>query len=398
LELSRKNSAITSSLTLAIDAKAKKMKAQGMDVVGFGAGEPDFNTPAHVIEAAKEALEKGYTRYTPTSGISELKEAICCKLKQDNGLEYKPSQIIVSNGAKHSLFNAFEAILNPGDEVIIPSPYWLSYPEIVRIAGGIPVYLDTKEENDFKICIDDLRKAITANTKALIINSPNNPNGCVYRPDELEAIAQLAVEKQIFIVSDEIYEVLVYDGVKHVSIASLGPEIKDLTIVINGMSKAYAMTGWRIGYAAAREDVVNIMSNIQSHTTSNINSITQYASIAALRGPGDEIKTMVDEFDRRRRYMADKINSISGLSCRLPKGAFYVMMNINDIIGRSYKGRLITGSITFSDILLDTKMVAVVPGIAFGADNYVRLSYAVSMENIKIGLDRIEEFVNELDS
>ena len=328
MELSRKNSAITGSVTLATDAKAKKMKAQGLDVVGFGAGEPDFNTPAHIIEAAKEALDKGLTRYTPASGIPELKEAICFKLKQDNGLEYKPSQIIISNGAKHSLCNAFEALLNPGDEVIIPSPYWLSYPELVKIAGGVPVFLETKEENDFKISVDALKKAITPNTKALVINSPNNPNGCVYERDELEAIARLAVENEFFIISDEVYEVLVYDGIEHVSIASFGPEIKDLTVVINGMSKAYAMTGWRIGYAAAREDVVQMMSNIQSHTTSNPNSIAQYASLAALRGPKDDIKAMIDEFSRRRIFMVDRINSIPGLSCRLPKGAFYVMMNI----------------------------------------------------------------------
>ena len=397
MELSRKNSAITGSVTLATDAKAKKMKAQGLDVVGFGAGEPDFNTPAHIIEAAKEALDKGLTRYTPASGIPELKEAICFKLKQDNGLEYKPSQIIISNGAKHSLCNAFEALLNPGDEVIIPSPYWLSYPELVKIAGGVPVFLETKEENDFKISVDALKKAITPNTKALVINSPNNPNGCVYERDELEAIARLAVENEFFIISDEVYEVLVYDGIEHVSIASFGPEIKDLTVVINGMSKANAMTGRRIGYAAAREDVVQMMSNIQSHTTSNPNSIAQYASLAALRGPKDDIKAMIDEFSRRRIFMVDRINSIPGLSCRLPKGAFYVMMNIEKIKGRSYKGRLIDGSLSFSDALLDAKMVAVVPGVAFGADNYVRLSYATSMDNIEKGLNRIEEFVNELD-
>lgn len=398
MELSVKNSAITSSITLATDTKAKKMKAQGLDVVGFGAGEPDFDTPAYIVEAAKEAMEKGLTRYTPASGIPELKEAICEKLRKDNGLEYKQNQIIVSNGAKHSLYNAFEAILNPGDEVIIPAPYWLSYPEIVKIAGGIPVFVETREDNDFKIQIDDLKKVVTSKTKAIVINSPNNPNGCVYGFDELEAIAQLAVEKQIFIVSDEIYEVLVYDGVKHISIASLGKEIKDLTIVINGMSKAYAMTGWRIGYAAAHEDIVKVMSNIQSHTTSNPNSIAQYASLAALKGSGDEIKRMVDEFCRRRNFMVDRINSIPGLSCRLPKGAFYVMMNIKEIIGKSYKGQIIDGSLSFSDLLLDARMVTVVPGIAFGADNYVRLSYAVSMDNIEKGLDRIEEFISELDS
>ncbi|MBM7581455.1 aspartate aminotransferase [Caldicoprobacter guelmensis] len=397
MRLSVKGSSISESLTLAIDAKAKKMKSEGMDVVGFGAGEPDFDTPSFIREAAKEALDRGMTRYTPVAGIAQLKEAICRKFKEDNGLDYKPNQIIVSNGAKHSLYNAFQAILNPGDEVIIPSPYWLSYPELVKLSDGVPVFVETREEDDFKLRPEDFKKAITSKTKALVLNSPNNPCGCVYDRNELEAIAEIAVENQIFVVSDEVYEAMVYDGAQHISIASLGPEIKDLTIVVNGVSKTYAMTGWRIGYAAAHEDVVKIMSNVQSHTTSNPNSIAQYASLAALTGPKDEVKAMVAEFDKRRRFMVERINSIPGLSCRTPKGAFYVMMNISEVIGKTYKGRRIEGSLSFADALLDAQMVAVVPGIAFGADNFVRLSYAVSLDNIKKGLDRIEAFIKELE-
>jgi len=397
LRLSSKSTSISGSLTLAIDAKAKKMKADGMDVVGFGAGEPDFDTPSFIKEAAKEALDRGMTRYTPVAGIAELKEAICRKFKEDNGLDYKPSQIIVSNGAKHSLYNAFQAILNPGDEVIIPSPYWLSYPELVKLADGVPVFVQTREEDHFKLRPEDLKKAITPKTKALVLNTPNNPCGCVYEPAELQAIAEIAVESQLFVISDEVYEAMVYDGLQHVSIASLGPEIKDLTIVVNGVSKTYAMTGWRIGYAAAHEEVVKVMSNVQSHTTSNPNSIAQYASLAALKGPKDQVKTMVAEFDKRRKFMVERINSIPGLSCNMPKGAFYVLLNISQVIGKSYKGRRIDGSLSFADALLDAQMVAVVPGIAFGADNYVRLSYALSLDNIKKGLDRIEAFIKELE-
>jgi len=387
---------ISDSLTLAIDAKAKKMKAEGMDVIGFGAGEPDFPTPQFIIDAAKEALDKGFTRYTPSSGMIELKEAICEKLQKENNLKYSPSEIIVSNGAKHSLYNIFQAILNPGDEVIIPTPYWLTYPELVKMAGGIPVFLDAGEENEFKIDIVELEKAITPNTKALIINSPGNPTGCVYNRKELEAIADLAVRKRFFVISDEIYEKLVYDGSEHVSIASLNSEIKDITLVVNGMSKAYAMTGWRIGYTAGNKEVIKVMSNIQSHATSNPNSIAQYASIAALRGPQDIINYMVSEFEKRRKYMIDRISQIKGLSCNEPKGAFYLMLNIGNALGRKYNDHTITGSMDFAEKLLESHKVAVVPGLAFGADKYVRLSYATSIENIEKGLDRIECFMNEL--
>lgn len=396
MELSRKHSDITASLTLEIDAKAKKMKAQGIDVIGFGAGEPDFDTPSFIIEAAKEALDKGYTKYTPSSGIMELKEAICEKLKRDNNLDYEPNEILISNGAKHSLYNIFQAILNPGDEVIIPSPYWVSYPEMVKMADGVPVFVNTLDEHGFRIDIEHLERIITDKTKALIINSPNNPCGCVYDREQLEAIAKLAVEQDFFVVSDEIYDELLYDGAEHISIASLNPEIKERTLLVNGMSKAYAMTGWRIGYAAGNKEIIRVMSNIQSHSTSNPNSIAQYASLAALKGPKDIIKEMVCTFDERRKFMVNRINNIDMISCTRPQGAFYVMLNIKNVIGRTYNGRIIKGSLDFTDALLEAQKVAVVPGIAFGADGYVRLSYATSKENIEKGLNRIEKFIKEL--
>jgi len=395
--LSRKNLSISESLTLAIDAKAKRMKAEGEDVLGFGAGEPDFPTPQFVLEAAKHALNNGMTRYTQSSGTLELMESICRKLKRVNNINYAPDEIIVSNGAKHSLYNVFQAILNPGDEVLIPQPYWLSYPEMVKMADGMPVFIETKEENFFKVSVEDLEQAITPKTKAIIINSPNNPNGCVYNEKELAEIAELAVKKEIFIVSDEIYEEMVYDDAEHISIASLNEDIKGFTLTVNGMSKAYAMTGWRIGYTAGPKEVIKIMNNIQSHSTSNPNSIAQYASTVALDAPKNEIKEMIQEFDKRRLYMVDKINSIPYLSCKRPKGAFYVMMNISKAIGKRWGNKEINGSLSFADALLESKKVTVVPGIAFGADSYVRLSYAVSLDKIQKGLDRIHQFINELE-
>jgi len=394
--LSQKNLNISESLTLALDAKAKKMKAEGKDVIGFGAGEPDFPTPSFILEAAIHALNNGMTKYTPSSGTLELREAICRKLKRDNNIIYTPDEVIVSNGAKHSLYNIFQAILNPGDEVIIPQPYWLSYPEMVKMADGIPIFVESKEDNFFKVTIEDLERAITPKTKAIIINSPNNPNGCVYNKIELTQIAELAVKKEIFIISDEIYEKMVYDDAEHISIASLGEDIRKITFTVNGMSKAYAMTGWRIGYTAGPKEVIKIMNNIQSHSTSNPNSIAQYASTIALNAPNNEIMKMINEFDKRRLYMVNKINSIPYLSCQLPKGAFYIMMNISKVVGKRWNSKLIDGSLSFADALLESKNVTVVPGIAFGADYYVRLSYAVSIEKIQKGLERIHQFVNEL--
>ncbi|RKD28835.1 pyridoxal phosphate-dependent aminotransferase [Thermohalobacter berrensis] len=391
--LSVKNRKVSPSVTLSITAKAKKMKKDGEDVISFGAGEPDFKTPANIRNAAIEAIEKGHIGYTAASGLPELKKAICEKLKKDNNLEYTPENIVISNGAKHSLFNTFQAICNPGDEVIIPVPYWVSYPELIKMADATPVFVKTSEENGFKYTKESLLNRITKKTKAILLNSPSNPTGTVYTEDELKEIAEIAVKNDIFIVSDEIYEKLIYDG-RHVSIATLGDEIKDLTIVINGMSKCYAMTGWRIGYTASNKEIAKTMTNIQSHATSNPNTIAQYASIEALRGDQSPLKDMVKAFRERRDYMVDKINSIDYLSCKKPKGAFYVMVNISEIIGKKFNGYKISGSMDFAQYLLDTVKVAVIPGTGFGNDNYIRLSYATSLDNIKEGLERIEKALN----
>jgi len=396
VELSKRAKKISASLTLAISAKANKLKADGEDVVSFGAGEPDFDTPEFICDAAREALEIGFTRYTAASGYEDLKEAVVQKLKRDNNLDYNKDQVIVSNGAKHSLFNTFQAILNPGDEVIIPVPYWLTYPETVKMGGGTPVFLETEEKEDFKINIDKLNDLINEKTKALILNSPSNPTGSIYTKEELEEIAKVAVDNEIIVVSDEIYEKIVYDANEHISIASLNDDIKKLTIVINGVSKAYAMTGWRIGYAAGPKEIIKVMSNIQSHATSNPNSIAQYASNQALRGDHSFMEVRKDKFAERRDYMYEKINSIDGLSCLKPGGAFYIMMNISEILNKSIDGNNVEDSFSFADNLLEFKKVAVIPGVAFGADDYIRLSYANSLENIKKGLSRIEEFINEL--
>lgn len=396
LQISNRCRSISPSPTLVIDSKAKAMKKKGIDVVGFGAGEPDFDTPEYIRNAAKAALDEGMTRYTPSSGTLELRTAICAKLKRDNGLEYEPDQIVVSNGAKHSLFNICQTILDPGDEVIIPEPFWVSYPELVQIAGGVPVMVHGHEENDFLVSADDMKPYITPRTKAIILNSPNNPNGCVWPREMLEDIARLAVENQLFVISDEIYEKLVYDGEKHVSIASLGEEIKAQTFVVNGFSKAYAMTGWRLGYCAGPTNVMKAVSALQSHATSNPNSIAQYAGYVALSGGDDIIAAMVAEFDRRRKHIVSRINAIPGLSCRMPKGAFYVMMNISELIGAAQGDKVIRSSTDFAELLLENAKVAVVPGLGFGSDMHVRLSYATSMENIDRGLDRISQFVGSL--
>lgn len=396
LQISNRCRSISPSPTLVIDSKAKAMKKKGIDVVGFGAGEPDFDTPEYIRNAAKAALDDGMTRYTPSSGTLELRTAICEKLKRDNGLEYEPDQIVVSNGAKHSLFNICQTILDPGDEVIIPEPFWVSYPELVQIAGGVPVMVHGHEENDFLVSADDMKPYITPRTKAIILNSPNNPNGCVWPREMLEDIARLAVENQLFVISDEIYEKLVYDGEKHVSIASLGEEIKAQTFVVNGFSKAYAMTGWRLGYCAGPTNVMKAVGALQSHATSNPNSIAQYAGYVALSGGDDIIAAMVAEFDRRRKHIVSRINAIPGLSCRMPKGAFYVMMNISELIGAAQGDKVIRSSTDFAELLLENAKVAVVPGLGFGSDMHVRLSYATSMENIDRGLDRIAQFVGSL--
>ena len=394
--LSKKAQSISPSPTLAIDAKAKKMKADGVDVIGFGAGEPDFDTPTHIKEAAIQAIQDGFTRYTPVAGMLDLQNAICQKLQEDNGLTYQPNEIVVSNGAKHSLTNVFAALLNPGDEVIIPAPYWVSYSEIVKLNDGVPVIVPTQAENHFKITPLELAGAVTAKTRAILINSPNNPTGQVYTTEELQAVADFAVARNLYVISDEIYEKLIYGDYEHISIASLNDKIKDLTIIVNGVSKSYAMTGWRIGYTASRADIAKIMSSIQSHATSNANSIAQKAATAALTGSQDCVAEMKVAFSERRDYMVNKTASIPGLSCIEPTGAFYVFMDVSSLFGRSHNGHVIDSSDNVAALLLEHANVALVPGTGFGAPNYVRLSYALSMEQIQTGMTRIETFINTL--
>ncbi|MEA1974399.1 MAG: pyridoxal phosphate-dependent aminotransferase [Bacillota bacterium] len=389
---SSKYEKISPSITLAITAKAKNMIKNGIDIKSFGAGEPDFQTPKKIREEAIYSIENRSITYTASSGIIELKEAICNKLKKDNNLDYNPENIVVSNGAKHSLFNTIQAITNIGDEIIIPAPYWVSYVELVKMAGGIPIILETKEEEEFQININELNKLITKKTKAILINTPNNPTGAVYSNESLKEIANTAIENDLYIISDEIYEVLLYES-KHTSIVTLDERVKDRTILINGMSKAYAMTGWRIGYLACNKELAKIITNIQSHATSNPNTVAQYAAVKALSLDSKTIKEMVDVFEKRRNYMYDKIMKIDKVSCKKPKGAFYIMLNIEKLIGTKLKGNLINNSMDFANYLLDEALVAVIPGIGFGADKFVRLSYATDMDTIIEGLNRIEKAI-----
>ncbi len=391
--LSRKAQNIGASLTLALTAKAGELKKEGIDVVSFGVGEPDFNTPKNIIEAATRAMEEGKTKYTATSGIVELKEAIARKLHDDNGLNYGTKNIIISTGAKQSLANVFMAILNPGDEVIIPVPYWVSYPELVKLSDGVPVFIETKKENDFKVTYDELKSVLSENTKAIVINSPNNPTGTVYSKKDLEVIAKFAKENDLIIISDEIYEKLIYGKEEHISIASSSEDAFKRTVVINGFSKAYAMTGWRIGYAACyNEELIKVMNNVQSHMTSNTNSIAQFAALEALNGNQETIKNMVKEFSLRRELMIELISEIEDLTFIEPKGAFYVMIDVSKVLKKAN----IKGSMEFANLLLKEENVVVIPGIAFGEDNFIRLSYATSKEEIIKGLKRIKEFVNKL--
>jgi aspartate aminotransferase len=387
MEISSRAAHLSPSLTLSIDAKAKAMKAEGIDVCGFGAGEPDFDTPDHIKAAAIAALEAGFTKYTPSSGIPELRQAIAEKLQADNGLEYRASQIVVSNGAKHSCYNAILATCQPDDEVIIPSPYWVSYPDMVKLAGAEPVIVPTTERNSYKMLAKDFENAMTPRTKMLILNSPNNPSGAVYTREELQALVEVAAEEDIYILSDEIYEKLTYDDVKHVSIASLSKEAYDLTITVNGFSKAYAMTGWRLGYLAAPEAVAKAVDSIQSHSTSHPCSFAQRGGLAALKGDQQPLADMREEFDMRRNYMFDRITKIPNVTAVKPQGAFYVLVNISQL-GLS--------SQNFSDRLLSKANVAVIPGAAFGDDRTVRLSYATSIDVIKKGLDRFQDFCRTL--
>ena len=387
MELSQRATILTPSLTLSIDSKAKAMKAEGLDVCGFGAGEPDFDTPEHIKAAAQAGLEMGFTKYTPSSGTPELRQAISDKFKADNGLDYKPSQVIVSNGAKHSCYNAILATCQPGDEVIIPAPYWLSYPEMVRLAGADPVFVQTTEANGWKMTADEMQDAMTPRTKMVIINSPGNPTGAVYTREELQAIVDVCVDEEILILSDEIYEKLTYDGAEHVSVASLSQAAYDLTITINGFSKAYSMTGWRLGYLGAPEAIAKAIDAIQSHSTSNPCSFAQKGALAALKGDQQPVADMREEFDMRRNYMMNRLAAIARVSVVKPQGAFYVLVNI---------GKLGLSSTNFADRLLSKHHVAVVPGVAFGNDGTVRLSYATSLDVIKKGLDRFEEFCKTL--
>ena len=386
-KISQRAASLSPSLTLAIDSKAKQLKAEGQDVVGFGAGEPDFDTPQHIKDAAAKALAEGFTKYTPSSGIPELRQAIADKFKRDNGLSYKPSQIIVSCGGKHSCYNVILATCQEGDEVIIPAPYWLSYPEMVKLTGAKPVILPTSDKTEFKVTLDQLRSAITPRTRLFILNSPSNPTGSLYTREEIKALGDLCIEKGVLIMSDEIYEKLVYDGAEHVSVASFSQRHYEQTILVHGFAKAYSMTGWRLGYLAAPEPIAKAIDAIQSHSTSNPCSFAQKGGVAALNGPQDHLKSWLAEYAKRRSYAHQRLNSIPGISCVNAKGAFYLFPNIS---------RLCLKSSDFCARLLEQEKVAAVPGVAFGADDYLRISYATSMANIEKGLDRIERFAKGL--
>ncbi len=394
--LAKRIRSIAPSLTLAISAKAKTMKASGEDVISFGAGEPDFNTPDYIIEAAEEALEKGYTKYTPSSGLPDLKHAIVAKFDRDNGLNYDPSQIIVSNGAKHSIFNVCFALVEEGDEVIIPAPYWLTYPEVVKVCGGVPVIVKAKKSAGFKITPEQLRAAITPKTKLFIFNSPCNPTGAVYTEAEVRALAGVCEEADIFVLSDEIYEKLVYGDVKPFSMAAVSEKMKERTITVNGVSKTYAMTGWRIGYLAAPREIAKAIDSFQSHATSNPNSIAQYAAIKALNSPEAAVDEMVARYARRRIAMLERISDMKGVYCVIPDGAFYAMLYVKNFYGKKFGNRLVNDSASFADVLLEAAKVAVVPGAAFGEDDCVRLSYSLSMKDMLEGLDRIDAFLMSL--
>jgi aspartate aminotransferase len=385
--ISQHAAALSPSLTLAIDAKAKQMKAEGQDVVGFGAGEPDFDTPQHIKDAAAQALAAGFTKYTPSSGIPELRQAIADKFKRENNLTYKASQVIVSCGGKHSCFNTVIATCQEGDEVLIPAPYWLSYPEMVKLTGATPVILETTDRTEFKVTPDQLRDAVTPRTRLFILNSPSNPTGSVYTPDEVKALGDVCVEKGVLIMSDEIYEHLLYDGAKVRSVASFSPAHYDHTIVVHGFAKAWSMTGWRLGFLAAPEPIAKAIDAVQSHSTSNATSFAQKGAVAALTGPQDHLPKWLAEYDRRRTYAWKKLNGIPGISCVNSKGAFYLFPNIS---------KLGLKSTDFCARLLEQEKVAAVPGIAFGADDYIRISYATSLANIEKGLDRLEKFARGL--
>jgi aspartate aminotransferase len=396
MKLASRAQRLKPSATLLITAKAKALKADGIDVVGFGAGEPDFDTPMNIKDEAKKAINNGFTKYTAVGGTDELKYAIIYRLKEDYGLTYDKSQIMVSCGAKHTLYNLTQVIIDEGDEVIIPSPYWVSYPEQVILAGGTPVIIESREEEGFKIDPDELKKRITSRTKAFILNYPSNPTGATYNEEDLREIAGIALDAGLIIISDEIYDKIIYDGLTHTPIATIGEDVKESTILVNGVSKSYSMTGWRIGYSAGDKDVSSAMSKLQGQSTSNPTSISQIAAIEAFKGPQDEVAKMVKEFEIRKNYIAKRLNDIPGMKCFHPQGAFYVFPNVSNFYGKSYNGKGIRNSVDFSEYLLDVAKVAVVPGIEFGSDKHVRISYAASMEEIIKGVERIEEALEKL--
>jgi aspartate aminotransferase len=394
--LSERAKAIKPSATLAIDTKAKELKAQGVDVVGFGAGEPDFDTPDNIKKAAIDAINKGFTKYMPVDGTPDLKDAIIEKFKRDNGIEYTRDEIIVSVGAKHALFNIALAMINPGDEVIIPTPYWVSYPEMFGVAGAKAVFVRTSEKENFALKPEAVEKAITKKTRVLLINSPGNPSGAVYPRNILEEIAEVVKKHDIFVVTDDIYEKLIYDGEKFFTIAQ-AKDMKSHTLLVHGVSKTYAMTGWRIGFTAGPKEIIKGMKNIQSQSTSNPTSIAMKASVEALKGPQDSVAKMVAEFDKRRKFIVEGLNSIKGIKCITPKGAFYAFPNVSALYGKKFKGKVIKDSFDFADFLLEQAKVALVPGAPFGAEEHVRLSYAISLEMIKKGLERIDQAVKMLE-
>jgi aspartate aminotransferase len=383
------------SPTLAMQAKAKAMRAEGIDVISFGAGEPDFDTPARIKQAAMRAMESGQTKYTEVGGVPELRAAVCQKLKRDQGLDYTRDEVVVSCGAKHTLYNIVMALLNPGDEVLIPSPYWVSYPEQVRLLGGVPVAVDTAEATGFDLDPAAVRRAVTPRTRMIVVDSPGNPTGAVFSPEALRAVGELAVERGLWIISDECYESLTYEG-RHVSIASLSPEIKARTIVVNTCSKAYAMTGWRIGYAAGPREIIRAMTDVQSQVTSNPASVAQWAAVEALAGPQDEVAKMVGEFDRRRRVIIEGLNRIPGVSCVMPRGAFYAFPNVSGLFGKRAKAGVLQGSASVCAFLLDEARIATVAGVDFGSDAHIRLSYATGLDKITEGLARMDAAVRTL--
>jgi len=389
--LSERVLSMVPSVTVELTAKVIELKKRGVDVIGLNVGEPDFNTPDNICHAAIDAIRNGFSKYTPVSGIAELRNEICQKFKKDNQLDYKPEEVVVSTGAKQAIANAILALCNPGDEVILPIPCWMTYPELIKLAGSKPVYVETDEQEGFQLNLENIKNVITKKTKAIILNTPNNPTGAVFSRQVLEGLAQLAIAHNIYVIADEVYEKLIFDGAEHVSIAALSPEIKELTITVNGFSKAYAMTGWRLGYAAGPEKIIKGMSSLQGHLTHCPNSITQKAAVEALAGPQDAIEMMREKFDERRKYLVARLKNMPGITCTNALGAFYLMPNVSSYYGKTFKGAVIKDSVDFSKFLLEEAHIAVVPGLAFEAPDLIRISYSASMENLQTAMDRMEK-------